>query len=57
MFTLSLYHDSCPFPFPPDMNRVKGKASEEITIELTEHINQLQPKVDRAATNHHRRTG
>ena len=39
------------------MNRVKGKASEEITIELTEHMNQMQPKVERAAANHNRRTG
>jgi hypothetical protein len=36
VFTLSLYHDSCPFPFPPDMNRMKAKANEEVTLELAE---------------------
>jgi hypothetical protein len=35
-FTLSLYHDDFPFPTPTDMNRLKGRAREEIVIELAD---------------------
>lgn len=35
-FTLGLYHDPFPFPEAPDMNRMRGKASEEVIIELAE---------------------
>lgn len=35
-FNLALYYDDLTFPTPTDMNRMKGKASEEILIELSE---------------------
>lgn len=37
-FTFNLYHDNFPFPNPTDMNRIKGKAQEEIVIELSDII-------------------
>ena len=34
-FTLSLFRDNCPYPVAPDMNRMKGRSPEEVTIELS----------------------
>ena len=37
-FTVNLYQGSLPFPDSVDMNRVRGRTDEEVTIELVETV-------------------
>ena len=41
-FTFNLYNSSIPYPDSVDMNRVRGRTEEEVTIELAETVLSIQ---------------